>query len=364
MDAACAADIEVTMLDRRFDSRAQLRTSLTFLSALAWTLAVWAQSGANVRLIGVGGTFPQPIYAKWFQEYAKLHPDVDFRYLPLGSGQGIQKVTSGEVDYGGSDAPLNDKQLAEADVKVLHFPSVISATVPIYNVPGVEAPLKFTAQALAGIYLGSITEWNDPAISRVNSQIQLPASRIVVIHTANGRGTTYVWSDYLSKVSPEWKARIGRGTAVEWPVGTPAEGNGNVAKVVKETPNAIGYVELPFALANSLSYGSVQNSAGNFVSASLGSVTAAAAAMAKNIHADFRASLTNPSDEKAYPIASFTWILVPKTISNIDKRNEIVKFLRWMLTDGQTYPKLLNYAPLPEEIVAKELIAVESISGP
>jgi len=309
---------------------------------------------------------PQPIYARWFQEYAKLHPGVDFRYLPLGSGQGVQKVTSGEVDYGGTDAPLNDKQLAEANIKVLHFPSVISAAVPIYNVPGIDAPLKFTPQALAGIYLGSITKWNDPAISRVNSQTQLPADRIIVIHTANGRGTTYIWSDYLSKVSPEWKVRIGKGTTVKWPVGTPAEGNGNMAKMVNETPNAIGYVELPFALANHLPYGSVQNSSGNFVAASLESVTtaAAAAAAAKNIHEDFRVSLTNPSDEKAYPIASFTWILVPKTIDNIDKRIAIVQFLRWMLTDGQNYPKLLNYAPLPEEIVTRELNAVESISSP
>jgi len=331
---------------------------------LAWTIAVLAQSGTSIRLIGVGGTFPQPIYTRWFHEYAKLHPDIDFRYLPLGSGQGIEKVTSGIVDYGGTDAPANDKQLVEAAVKVLHFPSVVSAVVPIYNIPGVNAALKFTPQALAGIYLGSITEWNDPEIARVNPRIQLPSGRIMVIHTGDGRGTTYIWSDYLSKVSPEWKSRIGKGTTITWPVGTPAEGNGNVAKMVKETPNAIGYVELPYALTNDLPYGSVRNAAGSFVTATLESVTAAAAAGAKSIRGDFRASLTNPSGQGAYPIASFTWILVPEKIDDNDKRAAIVHFLRWMLTDGQIYPKLLNYAPLPQEVVAKELNAVDNISGP
>jgi phosphate transport system substrate-binding protein len=326
-------------------------------------MVVWAQNPSDVRLIGVGGTFPQPIYNQWIQEYRKTYPGIDIRYLPMGSGQGIQKVTSGDADYGGTDAPLNDKQLAQAAVKVLHFPTVVSGVVPIYNLPGTNDSVKFTPQALAGIYLGSITEWNDPAISRFNPGIQLPASRIVVIHTGNGRGTTYIWSDYLSKVSPEWKTHIGKGMSIAWPVGTVAEGNGNVARMVKETPNSIGYVELPFALTNALPYGSVRNAAGNFVTATLESVTASAAAVAKIAHGDFRASLTNPPGEGAYPIASLSWILVPEKIVDNDKRTAIVQFLRWMLTEGQRYPKLLNYAPLPAEMVAKELTAVDNISA-
>lgn len=334
------------------------------LCGLAGGLVAWAQSPLSVSLIGIGGTFPQAIYSKWFEEFGKLHRGVDFHYLPQGSGEGIQNVTSGQTDYGATDAPLNDKQLAEAAVKVLHFPTVVSGVVPIYNIAGVSDSVRFTPQALAGIYLGSITEWNDPAISLVNPRIQFPAGRIVVIHTANGRGTTYIWSDYLSKVSPEWKAHVGKGTSIVWPAGTPAEGNGNVAKMVKETPNSIGYVELPFALANDLPYGSVRNAAGNFVTATLESVTAAAAAVAKSTHGDFRASLTNPPGASVYPIASFTWILVPEKISDYNKRTAITQFLRWMLTQGQTYVEALNYAPLPAEIAVKELGAVDSISSP
>jgi phosphate transport system substrate-binding protein len=217
---------------------------------------------------------------------------------------------------------------------------------------------------LAGIYLGSVIQWNDPAIALVNPEIHFPASRIVVIHTANGRGTTYIWSDYLSKVSPEWRTQIGKGTSIVWPVGTAAEGNGNVAKMVKEALNSIGYVELPFAIAKALPYGSVSNAAGNFVTATLESVTAAAAAVAKTMHGDFRASLTNPPGAQAYPIASFTWILVPKKISDNDKRTATTQFLRWMLTEGQRYAKVLNYAPLPAELIVQELEAVDSISTP
>jgi phosphate transport system substrate-binding protein len=345
-------------------SQIVLPKGLLLLCVLAWGVAVWAQNSSGVRLVGIGGTFPNPIYTYWIREYEKLHPGIDIRYLPIGSGQGIQKVTSGETDYGGTDAPLDDKQLAQAVVKVLHFPTVVSGVVPIYNIPGVSDSLKFTPQALAGIYLGSITEWNDPAISRVNPGIQFPVSRIVVIHTADGRGTTYIWSDYLSKVSPEWKAHTGRGMSIPWPVGTPAEGNGNVAKMVKATPNSIGYVELPFALSNILPHGSVRNAAGNFVTATLESVTAAAASASKGMAGDFRGSLTNPSGKDAYPIASFTWILVPEKISDNDKRTAIAQFLRWMLTDGQRYSKLLNYAPLPAEMVVKELNAVDNMSAP
>ena len=341
-----------------------MRKGFLILCGLAWGLVVWAQNPFGVSLVGIGGTFPQAIYSKWFDEFEKLHRGVDFHYLPQGSGDGIQNVTSGRTDYGATDAPLSDKQLAEAAVKVLHFPTVVSGVVPIYNIPGVSESVKFTPQALAGIYLGSVTKWDDPAISLVNPGIHFPASRIVLFHTATRHGTTYLWSEYLSKVSPEWKTHIGKGTSIVWPVGTPAEGNGNVAKMVKETPSSIGDVELSFALANALPYGSVRNAAGNFVTATLESVTAAAAAIAKSMHGDFRASLTNPPGAQVYPIASFTWILVPKKISDNDKRTAITQFLRWMLTEGQRYPKLLNYAPLPAELVVQELKAVDSISTP
>jgi phosphate transport system substrate-binding protein len=351
-------------MSRKECSKIDLRKGLLILCGLAWGLVVWAQNPFSVSLVGVGGTFPQAIYSKWFDEFEKLHRGVEFHYLPQGSGEGIQNVTSGGTDYGATDAPLSDKQLAEAAVKVWHFPTVVSGVVPIYNIPGVSESVKFTPQALAGIYLGSVTEWNDSAIALVNPGIHFPASRIVVIHTANGRGTTYIWSDYLSKVSPEWRTQIGKGTSVVWPVGAAAEGNGNVAKTVKETPNSIGYVELPFALANALPYGSVRNAAGNFVTATLESVTAAAAAIAQSMPGDFRASLTNPPGAEAYPIASSTWILVPKKISDNDKRTAITQFLRWMLTEGQRYPKLLNYAPLPAELGVQELKAVDSISTP
>jgi phosphate transport system substrate-binding protein len=351
-------------MSRKECSKIVLRKGFLILCGLAWGLIVWAQNPFSVSLVGIGGTFPQAIYSKWFEEFTKLHRGVDFHYLPQGSGQGIESITSGKTDYGGTDAPLTDKQLAEAAVKVLHFPTVVSGVVPIYNIPGVNDSVKFTPQALAGIYLGSVIQWNDPAIALVNPEIHFPASRIVVIHTANGRGTTYIWSDYLSKVSPEWRTQIGKGTSIVWPVGTAAEGNGNVAKMVKEALNSIGYVELPFAIAKALPYGSVSNAAGNFVTATLESVTAAAAAVAKTMHGDFRASLTNPPGAQAYPIASFTWILVPKKISDNDKRTATTQFLRWMLTEGQRYAKVLNYAPLPAELIVQELEAVDSISTP
>jgi phosphate transport system substrate-binding protein len=241
-----------------------------FVLLLPWVVGAgiaWGQN--NVRLVGIGGTFPQPIYSKWLQSYEEEHPRVHLDYLPQGSGQGIESITSGQSDYAGTDAPLTEKQLKQASVRVLHFPTVVSGVVPIYNVVGLDKSLKFTPAALAGIYLGHITQWNDPIIVRENPRVQLPASRITVIHTANGRGTTYIWSDYLSKVSAEWKMHVGKGTSVQWPVGSSAEGNGNMARMVAETPNAIGYVELPFALVNHLSYGSVRNASGNFVTADL-----------------------------------------------------------------------------------------------
>lgn len=336
--------------------------SLAFLCGIAWTATAWTQNEANVRLVGVAGTVAQPMYERWFREYRKVRPGVDFRCLPLGTAQAIQAVTSGEADYGSSDAPMSEKELAGASVKVIHLLALVSAVVPIYNIPGVNATLRLTPQALAGIYLGNITAWNDPAISSVNPGIQLPATHIVVFHSGNGRGTTYTWSDYLSKVSPEWKARVGKGTTIEWPVGLTAEGSGNTARMVKETPNALGYVDLSFALASNLRYASVRNASGNFVIPSRESA-AAAAATARSMRGDFRVSLTNTPGEKVYPITSFTWILVPERIGDSEKRKAMVQFLRWMLTDGQRFPELLNYTPLPQETVVRELEVLDRISG-
>ncbi|MGA8761458.1 MAG: phosphate ABC transporter substrate-binding protein PstS, partial [Candidatus Sulfotelmatobacter sp.] len=257
-----------------------------------------SQSPEKIQLVGVGTTSPLAVYSKWFQAFEDIHPELHITYLPSGSATGIDMVSAGTSDFGGTDAPMTPKQLANA--KVMQFATVLLAMVPIYNIPGLARPVKFSPQALAGIYLGKITKWNDPAISRPNPEIQLPASKIAVIHSASGRGSTYIWSDYLSKVSVEWRTKIGRGIATKWPVGTEADGNGNVARMVKETPNSIAYVELGYAKKNGLPWGQVQNAAGNFISADPLSVSSAATAVAKAMPSDFRASVTNPSGDRAY----------------------------------------------------------------
>lgn len=268
-------------------------------------------------------------------------------------------VTSGTAEFGATDAPMTSKELTRG--KVLQFATVLLAIVPIYNVPGIAGSLKFSPQALTGIYLGTITRWNDPAISGPNSDVRLPGNRIAVIHSAGGRGSTYIWSDYLSKVSVEWRTRVGRGIAVAWPVGDEAEGNGNVARMVKETPNSIGYVELTYAEQNQLPIGQVQNSAGNFISANDDSIKAAATAAAKGTAADFRASLTNPPGDASYPIASFTWILIPESGASQAKQEARKEFLRWMLDEGQRYVEPAGFARLPKAIVEQELNAIEKM---
>jgi len=323
--------------------------------------AVVSMAAGPVMLTATGATFPYPVYSKWFDVYHKLHPDIEINYNSLGSGAGIQQLSAGTVDFGASDMPLNDQQLSQIKFKVLHFPTVLGAVVPTYNIPGVSADLKFTADALAGIYLGKITKWNDPAIAKTNPGVNLGSGDIVVVHRSEGSGTTFIWTDYLCKVSSEWQTKVGKNTSVNWPKGLGGKGNEGVTGMVKDTPNSIGYVELIYALQNHLPYGSVQNSSGAFVKADLASVSAAAAGAAKSMPDDFRVSLTNPPGKDAYPISSFTYLLIPEQISDASKRDVIKDFLRWMITEGQNYTQALSYARLPKEVIAKEEKAIALI---
>jgi phosphate transport system substrate-binding protein len=318
--------------------------------------------GADAILVnGAGATFPYPIYSKWFDEYHKAHSNVQINYQSVGSGAGIRQLLSGTVDFGASDGPMSDEQLAQAKTKVLHFPTVLGAAVPTYNIPGVSAELKFTPEALAGIFLGTITKWNDPAIAGANPGVNLPANEIVVVHRSDGSGTTYIWTDYLAKASDAWKNKVGKGTSVNWPVGLGGKGNEGVAGLVKQTPNSTGYVELIYAIQNNLSYGRVRNSSGTFVKADLASVSAAAAGAVKSMPDDFRVSITNPPGPAAYPISSFTWLLVPANVQDASKKAILKEFLHWMLTDGQKYAEPLAYARLPHEVVDKELKTIAQI---
>jgi phosphate transport system substrate-binding protein len=265
------------------------------------------------------------------------------------------------VDFGASDGPMSDEQLAQSKIKILHFPTVLGADVPSYNVPGLTAELDFTQKALAGIYLGQITKWNDPEIANANPGVKLPSTDIVVIHRSDGSGTTYIWTDFLSKASEQWKDKIGKGTSVNWPVGLGGKGNEGVSGLVKQTPGSIGYIELIYAIQNNISFGKVQNAAGKFLKADLAGVTAAAAGAAKNMPDDFRVSITNAPGPTAYPISSFTWLLIPAQIQDAAKRDAIKGFLKWMVTKGQGYNEGLSYAQLPKPVVAKELKAISLI---
>jgi phosphate transport system substrate-binding protein len=320
----------------------------------------------NALLInGAGATFPYPIYSKWFDVYHTKNPNFQFNYQSVGSGAGIKQVTEGTVDFGATDGPMNDEQLKAYQDKhgsgILHFPTVLGAVVPTYNVAGVSESLSFTPDALAGIFLGKITKWNDPAIAGANKGVNLPAADIVVVHRSDGSGTSYIWTDYLSKVSDEWKGKVSKGTSVNWPVGLGGKGNEGVTGLVKQTPNAIGYVELIYAVQNNIPYGTVKNSAGNFVKADLASVTAAAAGAAKEIPEDFRVSITNAPGKTAYPISSFTWLLIPQKFQDAGKRDAVKGFLKWMLSDGQDSVEALSYAKLPKEVVEKEKKAINNI---
>ena len=314
-----------------------------------------------IQLTGAGATFPNPIYSKWFDEYHQLKGNVEINYQSVGSGAGIRQLMSHTVDFGASDGPMTDDQLTQAGFKILHFPTVLGAAVPSYNIPGVTAELNFTQHALAAIYLGTITKWNDPELVHANPSVTLPDADIVVIHRSDGSGTTYIWTDFLSKASDDWKNKVGRATSINWPVGLGGKGSEGVAGLLKNTPGSIGYVELIYAIQNNIPYGNVQNSSGQYVKASLDTVSAAAAAAAKDMPDDFRVSITNAPGKEAYPISSFTWLLIPAQIQDATKRDVIKGFLHWMLTDGQKDCQALAYAPLPEPVVKKELKAIDLI---
>jgi phosphate transport system substrate-binding protein len=334
------------------------------LSLLAGVLAVAAFAAAQgqVLLNAAGATFPYPMYSKWFDVYKQAHPGVQINYQSIGSGGGIRQLIDKTVDFGASDGPMSDEQLKQASVPILHFPTVMGADVPSYNVPGVSAELNFTPEALAGIFLGKVTKWNDPAIASANSGVKLPGDDIVVVHRSDGSGTTYIWTDYLSKVSPEWDKNVGKATSVKWPVGLGGKGNEGVAGLIQQTPDSIGYIELIYAIQNKIAYGRVKNAAGAFVKADLAGVSAAAAAATKSMPDDFRVSITNPAGNKAaYPISSFTWLLIPSKFADTTKRDAVKNFLKWMLTDGQQYCEGLSYAKLPKEVVGKEMKAIAQI---
>jgi len=333
------------------------KTSLIVSILLVLAIAVAAQPGA-ILLNAAGATFPYPIYSKWFDVYHQKDPNVQINYQSIGSGGGIRQLLAGTVDFGASDGPMSDEQLKEAKFKILHFPTVLGAVIPIYNVSGVSGELNFTQKAIAGIYMGTITKWNDPEIAGANSGVKLPAADIVVVHRADGSGTSYIFTDFLSKVSNDWKNKVGKGTSVQWPVGLGGKGNEGVSGLVKQTPGSIGYVELIYAVQNGITFGKVQNASGKFVKADLAGVTASAAAAAKEIPDDFRVSITNEQGPTVYPISSFTWLLIPAQISDATKRDAIKGFLKWMLTDGQGYAEGLAYARLPKTVIDKELKAI------
>jgi phosphate transport system substrate-binding protein len=333
------------------------------LSVLGILLAVatFATAAGQVLLNAAGATFPYPMYSKWFDVYHQAHPSVQINYQSIGSGGGIRQLIDKTVDFGASDGPMNDEQLKQASIPILHFPTVLGADVPSYNLPGLSAELNFTPDALAGIFLGKITKWNDPAITSANPGVKLPSDDIVVVHRSDGSGTTYIWTDYLSKISPEWQSKVGKATSVNWPVGLGGKGNEGVAGLLEQTPDSVGYIELIYAIQNKIAYGRVKNSSGAFVKADLASVSAAAAAASKFIPDDFRVSITNPEGKAAYPIASFTWLLIPSKFSDAGKRDAVKDFLKWMMTDGQQYCEGLSYAKLPKEVVAKEMKAIAQI---
>jgi phosphate transport system substrate-binding protein len=333
-----------------------IRRAVLLLLCLALSLAAFGQTTLN----GAGATFPNPMYSKWFSDYHKLHSDIQINYQPIGSGGGIRQVIAGTVDFGASDMPMTDDQLKEAKFKVLNIPTVLGAVVPAYNIPGVTGEVKFTPEALAGIFLGHITKWNDKSLTGANPGVNLPDKEIIVIHRSDGSGTSFIWTDYLSKVSGDWKGQVGSGTSVKWPIGLGGKGNEGVAGLIRQMPGSIGYVELIYALQNNINYGSVKNSSGAFLKASLDGVTAAAASAPK-MPADFRVSITNAPGKDAYPISSFTWLLIPAQSKDAAKGKILADFLNWMVTDGQKMTNALSYAPLPDNVASKVKDAIKQV---
>jgi phosphate transport system substrate-binding protein len=327
-----------------------MRTQALWI-ALVTAAGTMAASAETIN--AAGATFPAPIYQKWFENFHKAHPDIQINYQAIGSGGGIRQLTEGTVDFGASDMPMTDDQMSKVTkFKVLHFPTVLGGIVPTYNVQGATS-LNFSGATLAGIYLGNIKKWNDPALKKDNPSVNLPNDDITVVHRSDGSGTSFVFTDYLTKVSPEWK-KVGANTSVNWPVGLGGKGNEGVAGLVKQTPFSIGYVELLYAVQNKMEYGSLKNAAGNFIKADFNTVSEAAAGAANDMPADFRVSITNAPGKNAYPISTFTWLLIPDKIGDATKKKSITDFLQWMLTTAQADAQGLSYAPLPKSIVAKE----------
>ncbi|MCU1230527.1 MAG: Phosphate-binding protein [Acidobacteria bacterium] len=326
-------------------------------------VALFAMTAAaqNVQINGAGATFPFPIYSKWFSEYNKLHPNALINYQSIGSGGGIRQLSAGTVFFGATDGPMTNEQITAAGFRILHLPTVLGGVVPVYNIPDVNAELRFTGKTLADIFLGRITKWNDAAIKATNPNVNLPNLDITVAHRSDGSGTSYIWCDYLSKVSPDYRKTVGVATAVNWPVGVGGKGNEGVAGLVKQTPGSIGYVELIYAIQNKISYGSVQNAVGEFIRASTETVSNAAAVAAKQMPKDFRVSITNAPGKNVYPISSFTWLLVQQSPSDRTRSAIMKDFVKWALTTGQKFAPELGYAPLPAEVVALELQALNTV---
>ena len=324
-----------------------------------------AMSSGTTMINGAGSTFIYPMFSKWTDEYHKMHPDIEFNYQAIGSGGGIRQLLNGTVEIGASDAPLNDEQLAaarKAHGPVVHLPDAMGAVTVSYNVPGVKGVLKFSGPVLADIFLGKIKKWNDPRIKALNPGVNLPDNQIIVVHRSDGSGDTYIFVDYLCKVSKEWNSNVGRGTSVQWPVGLGAKGNQGVAAQIQRTPNSIGYITLIYALQNNIAFGSVKNKAGYFIHPTIQSVTAAAANAATDVPNDLRFSITDPPGKTSYPIASATWLIVYVNQTNKEAGEKTVKFLHWVLTDGQKMESKLDYAPIPKAIQKKELNLLKKVN--
>ncbi|MGD0157682.1 MAG: phosphate ABC transporter substrate-binding protein PstS [Terracidiphilus sp.] len=329
-------------------------------SLLVIALFMLALSAAQAqKLTAAGATFPYPIYSKWFNEYSAAHPGVEVNYQSIGSGGGIKQVCSGTVDFGASDMPMTDDLLASCGVKLIHIPSVLGADVPVFNVPGVD-DLRFSPDVLADIFLAKITNWNDPRIAKDNPGAHLPDQKIVVVHRSDGSGTTFIWTDYLSKISKEWAGGPGKGTSVNWPTGVGGKGNEGVAGLVRQLPGAIGYVELIYAQQNHINYGAIRNSAGAWLKASIEGVSQAAATV-KNMPADYRVSITNAPGPNAYPVSSFTYLLIPTQPKDMAKEKVIKDMLSWCIKSGESEVSTLSYAPLPSNVQEKVLQTVYSL---
>ena len=338
-----------------------MKKRIAILSAVAVS-AIAIPAGKAQKINAAGASFPSPIYQKWFGEWHTKNPGVEINYAPAGSGAGVKQLTEGTVDFAASDPPLKDEQLSALKVKALHFPTVLGAVVLTYNIPGVTTSLKFTPEVIVGIFMGRITKWNDKAIVADNKDVKLPNEEIVPVHRSDASGTTNVFTDYLSKVSQEFKTKVGAETRVKWPVeGLNGNQNPGVTALVKQTPYSIGYVELTFAVQNKLQYADVKNSSGAWIKASNASVTAAAASLAGKVPPDFRTFITNAPGKDAYPIATFTYLLIPTKFSDPKKAKVVKDFLKWMLTDGQKEVEALDYAPLPSQVADRELKQIAQI---